>query len=463
MLINNMATVATERWHTTDVLVILLALCLVARVRFTSIGKDRVPRSTDAWTGVRFVFIGSIFLLHCGFTDLNCAGPFLILSGAVLSFGRVEEYATCHGYFLFMVRRIARIAPVYWIVVLVNYLGGDVPAAELVQDVFLSTSWFTQDMSWLWFISTIAWLYAFFPLLGLAIVKLRIPGSVWRSCCLMLLALALQMAVAAWVYNTKDMNPARWHKFERRIIGNYVVALYQWPPARLPEFLLGAGLAHFGRALKGRGALILGPLGDLAFAGLVVLAIWSSPAWHLEELPPRGLMAYVFRMDLLSPIFCLWLLGLGFGKPASSSSWSLTGMLLQRRTMLALGELSFGFYLWHYLFLDSSWFMVVGDGPHACNVISGSGSVDRCSLRSLSVRFAVALIAAFATYEIVEKPIAEFCKNLRTQPPAPTPPLVEKGEPEAQEEGRAQKPPVAEKSVEPEAQVGRSQAFARLA
>lgn len=406
-----------QRWHRTDVCIILLALGVVWRVRSVATGENRVLRSTDAWTGLRFVLSSSVFLGHVGLTKLTCAGRFLVLSGAVLSFSKVEEYTTRDGYVLFMMRRLGRVAPIYWLVVLVHNLGKEMPTNEFVQTLFISTSWFTENMSWLWFVSTVAWLYVFFPAIGLAVSWLKVPGSTGRSFLLMVFAFALQLAVAVVVYRTEDLDPEHPLKFVRRVRGDYVVSMYQWPPARLPEFLLGTGLAHFGLSLQGTGAKVLGPLGDLACLSLVGLAVWSSPAFARAPSPHEDILEYVYRMDLTSPLFCLWVLGTGFG------SWSWTAGLLQTRTMLALGELSYGFYLWHYIFLTKSFFLDVGDGPRTCHVLAGADEMAGCSARSLALRFAVTLIAAYATYELIERPAAGWIKTLRLAPRVALPKL----------------------------------------
>merc|ERR1712194_535321 len=74
--------------------VVVCALCCVVFVRFVCDRERTQTRSTDSWSGLRALFIGAVFVLHVGYTHLNCAGPFLILSGAVMVLNYKGEATT---------------------------------------------------------------------------------------------------------------------------------------------------------------------------------------------------------------------------------------------------------------------------------------------------------------------------------------------------------------------------------
>ena len=154
---------------------------------------------------------------------------------------------------------------------------------------------------------------------------------------------AAQLAIAYLMLNSEDAAPKDAHKYVRHL-GPLLISYYQWPPARAPEFIMGIGIANVGKALaaiKGEKVeklrLTLSVVGDLSFVALLALAVAPSLLWKTAELPL--LLHYAFRMNLFSPMFCLMLLGTGFGK----AQCSVVARLCTTWLGLALGELSYGF------------------------------------------------------------------------------------------------------------------------
>ena len=96
------------------------------------------------------------------------------------------------------------------------------------------------------------------------------------------------------------------------------------------------------------------------------------------------------------------LLGTGFGK----AQCSVVARLCTTWLGLALGELSYGFYLWHYMFLKWDYFLDVetedGGGPKDCKVSAhpltgGWGDDVPCSPWDLAVRGAASAQCHSAT------------------------------------------------------------------
>merc|ERR1712060_32647 len=74
---------------------------------------------------------------------------------------------------------------------------------------------------------------------------------------------------------------------------------------------------------------------------------------------------------------------------------------------LALGELSYGFYVWHYFILAWDDFLDPGLPQRNCIVIAG-WSKELCGPWTLTYRLAASLILAYVTYVLMERPVAEY-------------------------------------------------------
>ena len=383
---------------------VAVGVCLATASLLAS--EKRKMRQTESWSGMRGVLAFSIFCVHSGVTHFNAAGPFLVLSGAVNTLGR-EPAVSYAGYCSYMQRRISRVAPTYWLVQAARMLGeGSTRLVEAIEMVLLSSAWTTNDMSWTWFVSCIAYLYAAYPFIALVLRRCRISTSRRLSLLLVAVCYAAQLAIAYLMFNSEDAAPKDAHKYVRHL-GPLLISYYQWPPARAPEFIMGIGIANVGKALaaiKGEEVeklrLTLSVIGDLSFVALLALAVVPSLLWKTAELPL--LLHYAFRMNLFSPMFCLMLLGTGFGK----AQCSVVARFCTTWLGLALGELSYGFYLWHYMFLKWDYFLDVetedGGGPKDCKVSAhpltgGWGDDVPCSPWDLAVRGAASARCHSAT------------------------------------------------------------------
>jgi len=119
-------------------------------------------------------------------------------------------------------------------------------------------------------------------------------------------------------------------------------------------------------------------------------------------------------MDLASPLFFMLLLGMGFG-----GGRSVVARILEQPWSLALGELAYGFYVWHYFILAWDYFLDPGLPQRNCNVIAGR-SKELCGPWTLTYRLAASLILAYVTYVLMERPVAEYWARGKkaAQPPA---------------------------------------------
>jgi peptidoglycan/LPS O-acetylase OafA/YrhL len=270
---------------------------------------------------------------------------------------------------------------------------------EALQIPFLAKSWFVDDESWLWFVSTIAWLYVIFPLIAALLRFLKVPSNISRCVAVATFAYLAQVLIAIVLLDTPDADPKRSHKFERDL-GVWTVSFYQFPPARAPEFLLGIVLAYTGKALQGSRARCLAICADLSFVTLLVLFIVPSLVYSPETVP--RFLDYELRMDLASPLFFMLFLGMGFG-----GGRSVVASILEQPLSLALGELAYGFYVWHYFILSWDYFLDPDLPQRDCNVIAGRSN-ELCGPWTLTYRLAASLILAYVTYVLMERPVAEY-------------------------------------------------------
>ncbi|WP_308301130.1 MULTISPECIES: acyltransferase [unclassified Crossiella] len=321
-------------------------------------------------TGLRWVAALIVFLYHVrnfGYFDGPAGGVlhwafdagatgvsfFFILSGFVLAWSvRPGEPVTT-----FWRRRFARIYPVHLVTaVLALALGatlvpGLLPSSgnETAANLLLISSWWPDWWQALnpvsWSLVCEAFFYLCFPLL---FVLLRKGSAAW----LYAVAAAAVLVVLALPF-----------------LG---LALYSFPLARLPEFVLGVALG-----LLVRNGWWRGPALDLAVAVTLV-------GYFLTAQVPGD-----FRFAACT------VLGFALLLPAAAMA-DLTGTqsIWRHPRLVVLGEWSFSFYMIHLLVLRLAE-MVLGTAPRL---------PFWWALAAFTVVFTVSLLLSWLLYEQVEKP-----------------------------------------------------------
>ena len=315
------------------------------------------PGHLDALTGLRILAAGAVFLCHTpiplflpdfvrtfmmsGYTGVTV---FFILSGFVLtwSYSRTILPLTGRGMWSFAVARFARIYPLY----LVGLLIAVIPLISRGRGEPLMLLHATTLQVWsgdvsraldyngpAWSIGVEVFLYACFPLLILALVKIRDRPRALLA--IALLAVAIAFALAWWFVATgraalPTTDPESVHRW-----------LYRTPITRLGDFVLGAAIALL-VMLKPLGRNLAVPAQIVGLGSIVVLMSYGplfATAWSWDA-------AYMIPAALL-----IW--GL-----ASAPHHGLS-KFLATKPMVILGEASFAFYILHWPIVGFGGFITI--------------------------------------------------------------------------------------------------------
>jgi peptidoglycan/LPS O-acetylase OafA/YrhL len=309
---------------------------------------------------------------------------FFVLSGFVLVWSTSADVAARTFYR----RRFARIYPSYLVmlvlaVALASWSSIDLgrSRSDAVQSIFMLQAWFgsathpfVYDVPE-WTLSCEAFFYLLFPLLF--VVLRRLSGR--RRDLLVAGSVVVAVVVAALLTNA----------------GHFTQAL-DLPVIRLPEFMVGMWCA-----LKVReGWRPRVPL----WAAIVVVVVAYEVARVL------GNNAYLAHGDyvMLLPIALLLI-------AAACTDLRGTSGLLTRPTSIYLGEVSFAFYLVHWVVLAAV-LHLHGWGRHPWGLTSG--------VEPIVIMFVVSLLAAVTLHHLVELPLQRRLRGAGTSIATADPQLV---------------------------------------
>ncbi|MBX7552161.1 acyltransferase [Streptomyces sp. NPDC004232] len=300
---------------------------------------------------------------------------FFVLSGFVLTWS-ARPHDRALGFWR---RRVARIYPVHLVTVGLAFLlaltlesNAQPTPKQAVANVLLLHSWWRPWWQTLnpvsWSLACEAFFYASFPLLILLLRRLGVRGSV---------ALGGLSLVAIVVISRADAH--HW----------WTYALYSFPAARLPEFVLGAVTAR-----------------------LVLLGRWRGPG--LEASLALAIVGYFMVPQAplgYSATMCT-IIGFTLLIPAAANA-DLKGLPSMWRgpRMVRLGELSFAFYMVHLLVLRA--------GTHLLGIKPHFGALAGTAVTAIV--FALSLGLSWLLYEMVELPARRLLLRRRHPAKAPAP------------------------------------------
>jgi peptidoglycan/LPS O-acetylase OafA/YrhL len=305
-------------------------------------------RRLPALTGLRICAALAVYLSHVGapegsppfiraFFESGYCGVtlFFVLSGFVLAFNYFEDMRSpsLAGTYDFFVARLARVYPLYLLVLL--YIGlrqhaGGVEVDGWWQHGLAMQAWdpdITDAYAFNgpgWSIGVEFFLYACFPLLVPLVGLLRGPRQLLVAAAVVATAM---LALAAWfvLSGRADLlwlDPGSAHRW-----------LYRTPLTRLGDFLLGIFAARLfvqagGSRAVGRIGRLLAPAAALAIVGAMALPALTFTAWSWD-------VAYAIPAALL--IFAL-----------AVAPGSILAKALSLPLIVLLGEASYAFYLVHW-------------------------------------------------------------------------------------------------------------------
>lgn len=364
-----------------------------------------------ALTGLRFIAAAMVFAFH--YTYFFASEPIRTVLGPVVAQGGytgVSFFFVLSGFVLawvwrpgdsftgFWRRRLFKIFPnhilVYAValVLLVTVAKAQIDGQHTALALLLVQAWssdpavFLSANSVTWSLSCELLFYLLFPLLMRPLS--RIGGkALWVGIAVVGAAMFALPAIADAVFPTEPTMPGGF-------IPQYPFwFVYFFPPARLFEFILGILFARL---------VLSGQRIPLRFGGAIALTV---AAYAVTALFP---MSYQWVAVTAVP--------LGFVIAASAAdevkgerSW------LARPVAVWLGNISFAFYLWHWLVLDYG-HRLLGVGPASSTPVT---------LGAFALLLTVTLVLSWLLFTFVEDPIMRTWARPRrsrdASPPAAAP------------------------------------------
>jgi peptidoglycan/LPS O-acetylase OafA/YrhL len=360
----------------------------------------RRVRRLPVLTGGRAVAALVVFTNHAGLesvfrTDLvntliaglsigpaeACLSYFFMLSGFVLTWSARPDDRPGRFYR----RRAAKILPNHLLtwtagLTLMWLAGTRVDAGQVLPSLALVQAWFpsvpvlegTDGPSWS--LSCEAVFYLLFPLVVWTVNRIR-PERLWRwAIGLVALTWVVPLLALALPYQPTLFGlPLPFYRFW------FIIFL---PPVRLPDFVLGVVVARL--VVTGRWRRVRGP----------TIAALAALGWV-------GSLAIPIPLGFLAPFVLPVALLLGNGAVADATGHPT---VLSGPKMVRLGELSFAFYLIHWLVLHYT---------HAA--LGGGAWAPPVALAFLLGAFAASAGLAWVVYRLVELPAYRRWSAVRTR------------------------------------------------
>ena len=321
-------------------------------------------KQIDALTGLRFIAACVVFIHHLGgkfgippfgYSLGSLAVTFFfVLSGFILVYvydGRLNNAGQTARFFF---NRFARIWPLHIVCLLIaalvfgngniSWIFGQKFIGRLVANVLLLQSW-VPDKAWVfsfngvsWSISTESFFYLVFPILISAAGR----AWIWR----VLVSMAVVLA-AAFLFHLACRGD--WWNIDFVRLG------HSTPIVRLPEFLLGviAGkvfLARSKQALDDRKPSVFADtLQELGCLSLIVLAVIWFTDYRIQFVLIKASWGSLFlgswaRVAYPSVLFA-------FAVYTFARSNGVIARACSTKLMIYLGEISYAFYMIHFIVL----------------------------------------------------------------------------------------------------------------
>lgn len=299
----------------------------------------------ESWTGLRWLVALGVYLHHSHCINVNLAGAFLMMSGAMLSLGKGAGGEGCVGWGKFMIRRLARVIPAYWVALCFHldhmnmYTFANFFALE-------DLIWMPRQNQQLWFIATVIHLYCLYPFVSMFLEAVGTQQSVGRALGMIVLSYAFQLVTSGYLLMTSD-----WYDgtlTETLVFGVYV-EFYKNPVVRLPLFVMGICCSHIAQQVSSLEASSLHRLGVLTDVSFLVVFLYLTASQIIGDTSHCSqVLAGAFcrgsifaAQTLFSPVLCITLIGLGSGAKSKAE------YILTRPVILLLGKWSYGVYLYN--------------------------------------------------------------------------------------------------------------------
>ncbi|WP_030668151.1 acyltransferase family protein [Streptomyces cellulosae] len=310
---------------------------------------------------------------------------FFVLSGFVLAWSAREGDPSTS----FWRRRYVKIVPNYlvaWALAMLLTAAGTAAWRSGVT-FFMLQSWVPDyDTNFSvnapgWSLSTEVFFYLCFPLLFAGVRRIA-P----RRLKFWIVGVIAGVAVTPWLAITFIPAGDVYMSNEPGVSGLHLWFAYVFPPARLLDFLLGILVAR---------AVMLGRWRDI---GLVPAGLLFVASYVIAELPG---MPYLFAQRAVCLVPCALLIAAGALADASGRPTPF-----RSRAMVWLGEVSFAFYLLH--------FIVVSE---ARNLLGARFDSVPAVVALVVAECALAVLVSWAMYAWIEKPLVRRWSRARAKTP----------------------------------------------
>jgi peptidoglycan/LPS O-acetylase OafA/YrhL len=406
------------------------------------------PLALPALTGIRFVAAFLVLAAHAA-TIIRFAGPepfwhicvtqlsgigmplFFVLSGFVIHYNyfhliRSEPF---RGTFNFFIARFARLYPMYLVILCLElFRGGYLDTLDygsivhlfkigLPSYLLLVQSWYYQiidqhsliftfpvGLQVTWSISTECFFYLCYPLLCVALVRLRrVKTIVWAIAAVVALGYASLHLAYLTSPAVEDYAVARYGQVAASGSADSLVfwLYYLSPYPRLLEFVLGALAAALFIALRdvpvsAREILFGRVLLATAMAAIVVvfLALFSPAGWLSNMLifedAPILRMYFTFAPFIAAVLFCC----------ARYAGW--IAILLSRPWIVLCGEASYSIYLIH---------MMIIEYVKVFEQATKTGPSRTHGIVTVAIVVLIVISVALVTYRIIEVPARRILRR----------------------------------------------------
>ena len=361
-----------------------------------------VPSRLPSLTGARFIAAGMVFLFHSTFV-YPFASPGAQKTTQVLfsqgGYTGVTFFFVLSGFVLAWAVRPGDTAPKFWrrrffkiypnhlltfIAALILLVGFGKAASQGWQgllNLLLLQSWHPDLFvraafnPVAWSLSCEALFYFAFPFINRLIDRIR-PERLWFWTVLSALAV-ISIPSFALLLPSGQLFPQGFTSWE-------LWFAYYLPPVQLLTFVFGIFLAKF--VLSGRRV-------PVKLGGAVALAVGAY------FVTPVFGVVYQFTAVMVVPLGLLI---------AAAATADIEGQrtFLGSKVMVWLGEVSFAFYMWHYL--------VIATGHQWLG--AGENWSTPTAIAVMVLLFAVALVLSWATFTFVERPIMRRFATSRRRP-----------------------------------------------
>jgi peptidoglycan/LPS O-acetylase OafA/YrhL len=304
---------------------------------------------------------------------------FFVLSGYLIARQYFNQpFDSVAGYFRYLGLRLARIFPMYWLILFFLYLRWLFAVPELLLHASLLKGYFApfqlKGIAQAWSLTAELTFYVLAPFF-FYLIKVRSLAWAWVTAIgLGLMLAALGQALGHWDSNAygflPDLKNMAWYTFF----------------GRATEFFAGIYLFRF----LARPPLVAGKdpgLIPVTYAGLLLFAIIYGTISLLGSPSVPGVASWpgLLLHNLLLPV-SIWLMLYGL---IVEQTW--LGYLLSRPWMVALGNASYVFYLIHLGWIRN-WLVIHLDA-------------------SVPLLFAMMWVLALVLHYLLERPVYQWLKN----------------------------------------------------